>query len=548
MQVCLYARVSTSRQADNDLSIPDQLQQMRDWCKAHGHLVVAEYVEPGASATDDKRPVFQRMIADAGNRPPSFEAIIIHSLSRFFRDVVEFGIYERKLKKSGVRVVSITQQTSDDPMGEMARKLFSLFDEYQSKENSKHTSRAMRENARQGFFNGARAPFGYRAEATEISGSRGRKKKRLVIDEGEAAIVRRIYDLYLNGHRGCVLGIKEIVKHLTERNQLPRGRAWTVHKVHDVLSSLTYVGEYYFNMHDTKAKCYRPPSEWVKCEIPAIIDRATFERVRQLRESRSPAKTPPRRVGNQTLLTGLIRCGECGSHMTLVTGKSGRYRYYKCTKRQAEGNHACKSPNLPMEKFDELILTHLTDRILTPGRLQVLMTELRKRNQAAKETESQTIKALEAQLKGAEDRLRRLYEAIEAGVVELDETLRGRVQALKASKESALIELAGARRQHSMPTARILPSTIDAFSQAIRKRLTDPRKDFAKRYLQVLVDEVVVNGSEATIRGSYDKLAMAMQQKKEDYLDQVPSLMCCWRARDDSNVRPLPSEGSTLSS
>lgn len=63
MQVCLYARVSTSRQADNDLSIPDQLQQMRDWCRAHGHLVVTEYVEPGASATDDKRPVFQRMIA-----------------------------------------------------------------------------------------------------------------------------------------------------------------------------------------------------------------------------------------------------------------------------------------------------------------------------------------------------------------------------------------------------------------------------------------------------------------------------------------------------
>jgi len=124
--------------------------------------------------------------------------------------------------------------------------------------------------------------------------------------------------------------------------------------------------------------------------------------------------------------------------------------------------------------------------------------------------------------------------------VELDETLKSRGQTLKASKESVLIELAGARRQQPMPTARILPSNIDAFSQAIRKHLTDPRTNFAKRYLQVLVDEVVINGNEATIRGSYDKLTIAAQKTKEGTLDQVPSFMCCsWRARNDSNVRCL---------
>lgn len=58
MHVALYARVSTTRQAENDLSIPDQLRQLHEWAKVNGHLVVQEYVEPGASATDDKRPVF----------------------------------------------------------------------------------------------------------------------------------------------------------------------------------------------------------------------------------------------------------------------------------------------------------------------------------------------------------------------------------------------------------------------------------------------------------------------------------------------------------
>lgn len=177
MHVALYARVSTTRQAENDLSIPDQLRQLNEWAKANGHLAVQEYVEPGASATDDKRPVFQRMIADAMMKPPAFEAIIIHSLSRFFRDVIEFGVYERKLKKLGVVVISITQQTTDDSTGEMMRRIMSTFDEYQSKEISKHTSRAMKENARQGFFNGACPPFGYQAIHTDIPGSRGRTRK-----------------------------------------------------------------------------------------------------------------------------------------------------------------------------------------------------------------------------------------------------------------------------------------------------------------------------------------------------------------------------------
>jgi len=80
MHVALYARVSTTRQADNDLSIPDQLRQLNEWCKANGHLVVHEYVEPGASATDDKRPVFQQLINDCNGliKRDTFLEVIIN--------------------------------------------------------------------------------------------------------------------------------------------------------------------------------------------------------------------------------------------------------------------------------------------------------------------------------------------------------------------------------------------------------------------------------------------------------------------------------------
>ncbi|AMM26461.1 recombinase family protein [Variovorax sp. PAMC 28711] len=78
MAVALYARVSTTKQADKDLSIPDQLRQMRDWCQRNGQPIGKEYIEAGASATDDRRPEFQQMIADATLKPSPYTAIIVH--------------------------------------------------------------------------------------------------------------------------------------------------------------------------------------------------------------------------------------------------------------------------------------------------------------------------------------------------------------------------------------------------------------------------------------------------------------------------------------
>lgn len=80
MRIAYYVRVSTTRQAENDLSIPDQVRQIRQWATQNNAPVVWEFVEPGASATDDRRPVFQQMIAVALQKPAPFDAIVVHSL------------------------------------------------------------------------------------------------------------------------------------------------------------------------------------------------------------------------------------------------------------------------------------------------------------------------------------------------------------------------------------------------------------------------------------------------------------------------------------
>lgn len=89
LRAALYLRVSTARQAEHDVSIPDQKRQGEAYCEARGYQLVETFVEPGNSATNDRRPEFQRMIEAATAKPPAFDVVVVHSFSRFFRDEFE---------------------------------------------------------------------------------------------------------------------------------------------------------------------------------------------------------------------------------------------------------------------------------------------------------------------------------------------------------------------------------------------------------------------------------------------------------------------------
>ena len=535
MIVALYARVSTARQAEKDLSIPDQLRQTREWCKAKNHQIATEYIELGASATDDKRPVFQEMMTEACQKPPAFDAIIVHSLSRFFRDAIEFGLCERRLKKFGVSVVSITQETSDDPTGQMVRQIFKLFDEYQSKENGKHTLRAMKENARQGYFNGSTPPYGYRVKEVESQGNKG-KKKVLDIDTAETAIVNSIYQLYLNGYNGRSLGVKSIAAYLNDRGITMRGRKWKLNLISKILSNRAYLGEYVFNKKDSRAQKIKPESEWITISVPPIIDIDSFNQTETKREHQRPSKMSA--VNNShTLLTGLLRCGCCGERMTIATGKGGRYRYYKCSSKIRNiGQNSCTSGNVPMEKLDEIILHTLAERVFTPERVNKIMKELQTRLKASKEDHHEELKQLARELEEIKKGTDKLYEAVEKGMISINDSLTERVQKHQARRQEILIEMARLRGQKEMKMSKLGKNHIVAFCKALKERFQDKASNFGKEYLKLLVDEIRIVKQKVHLTGSYAALAGALCSKSElDSLPGVPSAVMFWLPSADSN-------------
>jgi site-specific DNA recombinase len=342
VRAALYLRVSTGRQAGNDLSIPDQRRQAKGYCASRGWEIVADYIEPGATATDDRRPEFQRMIDAATTKPPAFDVIVVHSFSRFFRDQFQLEFYVRRLAKNGVRLVSITQELGDDSMSNMIRQIMALFDEYQSKENAKHTLRAMKENARQGFWNGSLPPIGYRIVEAEQRGHR--TKKTLEVDPIQAETVRLIFRLAREGDGGSgAMGVKSITNRLNGAGIRTRdGGRWGIGAVHKVLTRTTYVGRHRFNTKFWKTRERKPDSEVVEMAAPPIIDAAEFEAVQALLKTRSPALTAPRITSGPTLLTGICFCAACGMAMTLRTGKAGRYRYTPARPRPGRARPAAR--------------------------------------------------------------------------------------------------------------------------------------------------------------------------------------------------------------
>ena len=538
VRAALYLRVSTGRQADNDLSIPDQRRQAQGYCASRGWEIAADYVEPGASATDDRRPEFQRMIDAATTKPPAFDVIVVHSFSRFFRDQFQLEFYVRRLAKNGVRLVSITQELGDDPMSNMIRQIMALFDEYQSKENAKHTLRAMKENARQGFWNGSLPPIGYRIVGGERRGQK--TKKTLEIDPFQAETVRLIFRLAREGDGASgPMGIKSIAKHLNACGIRTRdGGRWGTGAVHKVLTRATYVGRHRFNTKSWKTRERKPEAEIVEMAVPPIIDAAEFEAVQALLKSRSPTLTAPRIVSGPTLLTGICFCAACGGAMTLRTGKSGRYRYYTCSTKARQGATGCKGRTVPMDKLDTLVADHLERRLLQPDRLKDILSSVLNRREERAERRATHIAELRKRAAEVEAKLKRLYDAIESGVADLtDPMLKGRIAELQAVRDQARTDAERAEGTLELVGPAITPQSLRTFAREARKRLRTEGGGYRRDYLRALAQRVEVDAQELRIMGAKSELlrtlVAASGAKTAGF--GVPSFVPKWRPRRDSN-------------
>jgi site-specific DNA recombinase len=430
VRVAVYARVSSERQADKDLSIPAQLKALRQFADKQGWRVVEQFVDEAESARTADRPEFQKMIALAKQKNPPFAIILVWKLSRFARNREHSILYKAMLRKHGVKVVSINEPIDDSPAGRMLEGMIEVVDEFYSANLSVDTVRGMNENASRGFLNGGRAPYGYRRVKVKIGEA---EKAKLEADPAHAPIVKRVFQMCLDG-----MGVKEIAKKLNAQGYKTRdGKQWTNTVLYYMLTNETYTGVTIFNGYrywDTKGDKTQKTIR-VEGTHPALATKEQFERVRQMLKARSPLITHPRAVSSEYLLSGLAYCGSCGAKMIGTTAKGGKFFYYGCQSYLKKGREACKTGLISRMRLEDAVMEQLKGSVITDDNLSALVNLVNEEVNRERRSVKERVGEVEGQLKGLNGRLDRLYVALETGHVDMAD-LGPRIKALREQIEN----------------------------------------------------------------------------------------------------------------
>lgn len=305
--VAIYMRFSSDRQTEQ--SIEGQLRDAITFCVRESYRIRAVYVDRAISArgSADKRPAFMDMIADSEKK--LWKYIVVWKLDRFARNRTDSALYKMKLRKNGVKVVSVTEKISENPEGIILESVLEGMAEFYSAELSQKITRGMRETALKCQNVGGHVPLGYKVE-----------DHKLVVDDAGAAIVREAFDLYNQGKTvACICKLFNDKGYRTAK-----GSAFNKNSFKVMFRNKRYIGTYKYKDLE------------VEDGMPAIISKDVFDavQVRLQKNGEAPARG---KAKVDYLLSGKLFCGHCGSKMDGESGKSktGRiYNYYTCFGRK----------------------------------------------------------------------------------------------------------------------------------------------------------------------------------------------------------------------
>jgi site-specific DNA recombinase len=530
-----YARVSTPEQAEKDLSLPAQMAAIRKYAQDHGLELVGEFVERGITATDDNRPEFRRMLQEIYRPTSQVGSIIVTHGSRFMRNATKARIHKEALRKRGIRVVAIQQEVTDDPNGRFAEGVFELIDQLESETNGVRTRAGMSENARQGFFNGSKSPFGFRVEKVATPGG---SKNKLAVDASEVELLREVFQRYLAGS-----GAKATAIGLNQRGLLYRGKRWTRDLVLKVIGDSCAVGKYYWGRLDSRGKRLRSEDQWIEVAVERIVDDETFRLVQELRERRDPGRSAGRLPSSPLLLAGLLRCAQCGGPYQLETsGKLGpdgqAYRYYNCRRFIRTGKEACAGHRIPVATLDRAVLTHAAEQFFSDRRCREFLDNLVEEEGLLRQKTAEQRRLLERARDELGKRLERWFERIETEP-ELADVGAERLRELKAKRDEVVQALAKLRPLFRVPPYLYKPETIEGFQSRVRAALSSDDWGVRRVYLQNLIDHIVV-GEESIVLEVRAGAALAMMAASrpasvESTGGEVLPDVVDWHARRDSN-------------
>ena len=346
MNVAIYARVSTQKQAEKGYSIKTQVEACSKKATEMGATSIKTYIDDGYSGAYLERPALDSLRDALAAK--LHDVVIIYDTDRLARDTMLLLLITEEIEKTA-ELVYVNSEYNKTPEGQLFYEIKGSFSKYERIRIQDRMSRGRRGKLKSGKPLKEYKIYGY----DFVDG-------QYVVNEKEAKLVNLIFDIYLNGKGG----VSTIPKKLYDMGIVAlSGKIFHDSTIHKILRNEHYTGTYYayktyykktgLNSH-TIIK--RDSSEWIQMHCPRIVPQEIYDavqtklarnRVEKLRDNKCNA-----------LFQGLLYCQLCGHKMRLVRYKFAMY--YACGKRR-DNPSSCAGKMIRLEVLDEIVWRYICD-------------------------------------------------------------------------------------------------------------------------------------------------------------------------------------------
>ena len=447
MRCAVYARFSSDLQRPT--SIEDQIRDCRQLAVEKGWSIVEDFVRfdhAKTGATMAGRDALNSLIVDAKRKPAPFDCLLVDDTSRLARYLPDVLKLNDSLRYYGVFIYAVAQRL--DCREKTARSLLTLhgmMDEQFLVGLAEKVHRGQEGRALKGLQPGGKC-FGYRnvpiEDPTRMAkyGRAAISGVKLEIDEIQASIVRRVFEMYSNGDSLSVIA-KALNAEGVMAPQSPRKRkvsGWFPSAIREMLRNERYRGIFVWNRTrkernpetGRKISRPRPENDWVRVEVPEwrIVDEDLWSRAERQIEIVNKRFGNARCGGfNRTerskkyLFSGFLSCGLCGSNIIIVSGSGLRgYVKYGCPSHRYRG--LCSNNVLiRQDRLEDQLINGLTQKVLRPDLIEYIfqrfVQELQKRLQSLEQDSlkaASEVNELTTQRETLRSKARNIAEAIAA--------------------------------------------------------------------------------------------------------------------------------------
>ena len=383
--IAIYMRLSQD-DGDSDResnSIVNQRHFLHSYVEKHfENYDLLEFQDDGYTGANFLRPGVSELLEKVKNG--KVDCIIVKDLSRFSRDYIEIGAYlEQIFPFAGVRFIAVNDGYDSDRfkgnVAGMDTSFKNLLNDLYCKDISVKVKSALKMKKESGIYANGSCTFGYRKDPKD--------RHKLLIDEEEADIVRRIFQMTLDGissHKIAQIfnaeGVKTPIEYKMERGiatMTPKGKRfeWSGSTICQMLRNATYAGDIVYDKYETpevsgKSRL-KPRSEWkvFRDHHEAIIDRDTFEYIQKSRGVKKAVKH------KRHPLIGKTECGYCHKSLKIEHTKNP---YFVCGNKYVTQYKGC-AERINVKFLEEYLLFRLQEEAERQADIHSICMEVKNR-------------------------------------------------------------------------------------------------------------------------------------------------------------------------